>query len=264
MTEIEIYEKILECQDLLDKINNKRKTEVINSIVDRYNKYKLENGLVDITNLNNAVLENKIKNMLIQVLIISKINELNIPTNYQEIYVNIPKTLEEQEQYVLNLYSKYELVYKCYNLLIEIERLFEREYEVSYDDLKNSQYAKLTEYINNLYRYDKKNNNHNLRFTFTQLNNYLNGLSLEEKQTLYYESLSLCYNRNLFDFLNICMIIKDSESPAIENTSYQIYKQLVINMNLNTLGQEKTLEELYEIMNKVHNSTPVKQLLIKK
>ena len=75
---------------------------------------------------------------------------MNIPSDYQEIYENISSNIEENKKYISNLSEKLELVSKCHNLIIEMELLFETEYEVDYEEFKNSEYASIIYYYGNI------------------------------------------------------------------------------------------------------------------
>ena len=59
---------------------------------------------------------------------------MNIPSDYQEIYANLPSSIEEMEKYISNLSESLELVSNCHNLILEMEMLFETEYEVDYEE----------------------------------------------------------------------------------------------------------------------------------
>ena len=258
MTEQEIYDKILDCQDLLDKIHEKDKVVTIKGIVDRYNKYSRLNKPIDMTTINNAILENKLKNTIIQILILEKINQMNLPSDYQEIYTNLPNRVEESATYITNLSESLELVSKCHNLIIEMERLFE-----------TSEYAHIINYYSNLYQYTVNNGINNIEYSRNMINTYLNNLTLEQKQALYFEALSLCYNRNVFNYTSQLVIRNrmNNDSLLTDNkvaVAYQINCQLLMISILNNLFEEKSLAEIYETINEVHNSKKVKSLIRKK
>ena len=266
MTEQDIYERILDCQDLLDKIHEKEKVVVIKRIIDRYNKYSESNKPINISTINNAVLENKIKNITIQILLLKKINQMNLPSDYQEIYANLPDNIEEMKKYICNLSESLELVTNCHNLIIEMEMLFETEYEVDYEEFKDSEYASIIYYYGNIYEYMVKNNITKLDYANNMINVYINNLTKAQKQALYYESLSLCYNRNVFDYTNILVTCNriNNDKLLVDVKSYQVCRQLITSSILNKLFEEKSLSEIYKILDEVHNSKKVKSLIRKK
>lgn len=190
MTELEIYDTILEIDDLLDKALVKVNSKEIKAIAERYNKYYVEHDFFNIRSLGNAILENKVKNTPLQALMISKINDLGLPGDYQQIYNGLPYSIKEQEEYVTTLKNKYELANKCYHLLLEIERLSETETEISYEDMKVSEYANLMKCQNNLYK-NTQIGKQTPEYALAIMKTYLKNLTLEKKQKLYSEVIPL-------------------------------------------------------------------------
>lgn len=268
MTELEIYDTILEIDDLLDKALVKVNSKEIKAIAERYNKYYVEHDFFNIRSLGNAILENKVKNTPLQALMISKINDLGLPGDYQQIYNGLPYSIKEQEEYVTTLKNKYELANKCYHLLLEIERLSETETEISYEDMKISEYANLMECQNNLYK-NTQNGKQTPEYALAIMKTYLKNLTLEKKQKLYSEVIPLCYNRNVFDYLNQetviyqCVLSTNMNDNAVRN-HYMRYQHLLLTLLLNDLYQEYSLLEIYNSISEVHNSQYIKTLIRKK
>lgn len=268
MTELEIYDIILDIEDLLDKVLEKANSQEINRIAQRYNKYYVEKDFFDIKLLRNAILENKVKNTPFQTLIISKINDLKLPGYYQGIYENFPSSITEQEEYVTNLKGDYEIANKCYKLLLEIEILSETESEIGYEDMKTSEYANFIRYQNNLY-INAQSGNQTQEYALTMIKSYFRKLTLEKKRQLYYEYLSLNYNRNIFDYLNLETIsvklaTTSNLNYSVVHNSYIRYQYLLLILILNDIYKENTLLEIYNSISAVHNSKDVKELIKKK
>lgn len=268
MTELEIYDTILELEDLLDKILIKISSKEIKSIVERYNKYYMSSYPFDIKSLRNATLENKVKNTPLQATLISMINDLGLPSDYQQIYAGLPYSIEEQAEYVTTLKNNYKLANKCYNLIIEIEKLSEIEYEISDEDMKNSEYASFIEHKNNVY-VNLQAESQPVKQALPIIRNYLENLSLEQKQKLYCELIPLCYNRNVFDYLNqeilvfqYALFTNIGYSASI--SLYTAYQHLLPILLLNDLSQNHSLQEIYSSISEVHNSKYVKELIRKK
>lgn len=268
MTEQEIYDMIIETQDLLDKVLRKRNTTIINNVTSRYNKYYNSNEQFNQSVTKNAVIENKVKNTVLQALILKKINELELPGDYQMIYSGIPSNLLDQEYYITTLKKQYELVNKSFRLIMEIELLSEKEYNVDFDKFKVSEYSNIKQLENNLFMEFIVQRIISREYISFIINNYINTLSLEQKQQLYLESISLCYERNSFDFfndLNLLLKLYSKTGIDLKSLSFDrgLFHQLLIDCYLNHLDNTKSLSEIYNDINTIHNSPTIKSLIKK-
>lgn len=230
MTWEEIYNLIIEIQQLTEEIKNKYNTPVIKDILTRYNKYYCVEVNFDINSLKDAVLETKIKNSVIQANILGKIT--SDPLNMEEIYKNLPYDLNECQIYVTSLKEKYEATNDCIDLVLEIENLSEIEYEAE-KDFKDTEYGKMVTYQNQLYEKTlEKPELLNPIYLSAALSHYFDNLTDCEKERLLLESMSLSYDRNCFDFLNrMTMIYKTQKNlmtnPEEAKANYKIYQGIV-------------------------------------
>lgn len=265
-----IYNTLYEIQILLEECESKIKNPIITSISKRYIRYYDKEKGLDIRRLNNAVLENKIKNTKIQREILNKINELYLSANIQEIYNGLTYNEKECSSYVINLKTKYELVNKCLDLVLEIESLSETEYHID-EPFEKSEYAKMIAYQNQLYLSILDNFKlFNQPYIEASISNYCKSLSLDKKQKIYLESLSLSYDRNTFDYFNLLKIscIFQNELTNMDKNKaaavYQYYQSFITDILIYRYITSKNISEVYQSLSEVHNSNLVKQIIKKK
>lgn len=229
MTWNEIYDTVIEIQQLIEEIQIKYNSETIRTIINRYNKYYCVEANFNI-NIKDAVLKNKIENSFLQAYILNKINPELL--SIEDIFSHLPCNLSECEQHVNSLKEKYEATNKCIDLVLEIEKLSEIEYEID-KDFKDTEYGKMINYQNKLYEKTlEKAELLNPIYLSAPLTDYFNTLTDKEKETLLLESVSLSYNRNCFDVLNKMTMIYKTQKTLIINPEeaksyYEIYKGLV-------------------------------------
>ena len=106
-----ISTKVQEILDLQQQLIAKMQTEEIRMVLDRNNKYK-DMTHPEISKLNNALLEHKIRVTAYQMIIFNKVNSLTAKAFKEALYVYMPKKLEEANDYVNELLEKFELAVK--------------------------------------------------------------------------------------------------------------------------------------------------------
>lgn len=262
MTWNEIYDTVIEIQQLIEEIKIKYNSKAIREILDRYNKYYCVEINFNINSLKDAVLETKIKNSVIQSYIINKINPELL--SIEDIFSHLPCNLSECEQHVNSLKEKYEAVNNCIDLVLEIESLAEIEYETD-KDFKDTEYGKMINYQNKLYEKTlEKAELLNPIYLSAPLTDYFNTLTDKEKETLLLESVSLSYNRNCFDVLNKMIMIYNTQKTLIINPEeaksyYKIYKGLVKSLLLKNYIVSPSLFEISKTLKLPKNSIQKKK-----
>lgn len=265
----EIMDQVLEINELQEQVLLKSQNKIIKEIVKREQKY-LANKHIDLTSLNNAVLEHKLQLTPYQVTILAKINNLSLTTNIQEIYINMPESLEEAEKYIIKIKEEYQLVINCFDLIMNIEKMTETEYDFNYP-FKDSIYAKKVELENKLY-FDCiiKNNITNLDklelIIISSQKQFLSSLKESEKKQLMLETLVLSYERNAFDYFNgIKVIQKTASNCSMESAEeiYNIYLSLLLNLKIQIL-KNMSLNDIYDELKIIYETEFFKQKIKKK
>lgn len=265
-----IYDTIYEIQNLQEECQLKIKNPIITSISKRYLKYFDKEISSNTNQLNNAVLENKIKNTKLQREILIKINDLLLPATIDDIYHNLSYDEKECSQYVNDIKQKFELANKCLDLVIELETLSETEYK-SEEPFPESEYAKMISHQNQLYFSILDNPKlFNQPYIEENISNYYESLSLDKKQKLYLESLALSYERNVFNYLNLIKMSYSSQNHfPNENiygsaVVYKYYQKFVIDSIMYRYIYSKNISEVYQELNELHTSLIIKQNIKKK
>lgn len=262
----QILDVVPEIIQLQEEIKLKLASPILKEIVNKRKKYS---NLKNLKSLNNAVLENQLKNTPYQMIILEKINTLLLPIDSQAIYMHMPKKQEEAEKYVIELKQRFVLGNACFDLIMDIERISEIEYKFT-DPVENSTYAKMVELETKLFsKFVNNQTDSNNLTTEIQKNKveYVQSLSKEEKQSLLIEFLSLSYDRNQFDYFSgLKTIIQNSPSES-QITSYEeaynAYNRLILSINLKIL-METPLQEVYNYFKLIYETDFFKQKLKKK
>lgn len=213
----EIDEKIIALNDKIERFSYKKQqiSELANIIKDR--QQKLENNK-DIRKLNNAVLENKVKVSTFQTILLTKLNELSLSNDMNEVYQNIPDTLEECNNFLNQLERKYQLGEKIIDWVEGIERLSETEYieNLSFEETEYGKWImfkddRLEELIHQVFNSQMSTNKEFLSIlvnnAIDRIKKYLNDLTLEQKTELFIQTIALSYNKNSFLFFHKYMFI---------------------------------------------------------
>lgn len=265
----EIMDQVLEISELQDQVLLKSQNQIIKEIVKRKKKY-LANKPINLTSLNNAVLEHKLQLTPYQITIIEKINNLSLATSIQQIYINMPSSLHEAQKYVTELKENYILAISCFDLVMNIEKISETECDFNYP-FENSIYAKQVNLENELFHNCILKNNitsqEMLELTITNVQKqFISSLSEEEKQQLFIETLVLSYDRNVFEFFNgNYNILKASTNISVEISEiiYNLYKSLLVNLNNKRLSN-MPLGEIYNQLKIIYETEFFKQKIKKK
>lgn len=230
-----IMDKTLEIAELQQELLLKSQDEIINQIVKRKEKY-LDKGAIDIQSLNNAILEHQIVITPYQITILSKINDLSLNTDPQSIYINMPESYEDAKEYVANLKDKYQLAIKSFDLVMAIENISKTEYNFNYQ-FDKSIYAKKRNIENEIFLNfilnHKEINKEMLEILINnKIREFITSLSVDEKKQLLLESLTLSYDRNVFDFLDkqqliIGLLSKEKSNLNDLVIAYNYYKNFL-------------------------------------
>lgn len=270
----EIMEQVLEINELQQEILIKLNNPVIKEIITRSEKY-CNNLNFDLKSLNNAILEHKIEITPYQIIIIEKINSLSLNTDLQLIYTNMPESEEEAEKYIIEEKKKYELANNSFNLIFDIERLAETEYNPN-NNFENTEYAKKVNIENQLF---EKIKDDFLSLTPEVYENilinnqkeYMNKLSIDSKRYLFIEIFALSYDKNAFDYFNEEKLIMRNgiknkhnlQQMASLGRLYNKYKNsLMIATKLILL--KMSLEEIYDEFKIIYDTEFFKQKINKK
>lgn len=266
----EIMKEVLEITELQQEVVIKSQNQVIKEITAR-NKNYCNNPNFHIKSLNNAVLEQKITITPYQIMIIKKINELSLPANHNSIYINMPIKEPEAAKYVNNLKKQYELANNCLDLVMDIEKLSEIEYDPE-NGYENSEYAKrvkagdkilqdLKNYFLSLTSKDYQN------ILIHEYKKYIGSLDTERKTNLLIETFTLSYNKNAFEYFNKEVLIQNMVLESHSNLRhlhtlsglYDKFRQSLILAEIMTLT-EMPLEEIYNNFKLINEKEVFKQL----
>ena len=269
-----IMEQVLEINELQEEILIKLKNPVIKEIITRSEKYCNDLNF-DLKSLNNAILEHKIEITPYQIVILENINDLSLNTDLQSIYTNMPEIEEEAEKYVIELKKKYELVNNSFNLVFDIEKLAETEYN-SNNSFENTEYAKKVNMENQLFEKIKDD-----FLTLTPeiyenilINNkkeYMSKLSIDNKKDLFIETFTLSYDKNAFKYFNKEMLIMkignssnyNMQQISLLNRMYGKYqKTLILAERINLL--KMPLQQIYDEFKIIYETDFFKQKIMKK
>ena len=148
----------------------------------------------------------------------------------------MPESYEEAEKYVANLKDKYQLAIKSFDLVIDIESISKTEYTFSYQ-FDNSIYAKKRNIENEIFLNfilnHKEINKEMLEILINnKIREFITSLSVDEKKQLLLESLTLSYDRNVFDFLDkqqliIGLLSKEKSNLDDLVIAYNYYKNFL-------------------------------------
>lgn len=269
----EIMEQVLEISELQEEILVKLNNPLIKKIVTRSEKYCSDSSF-DKKSLNNAILEHKIEITPYQIIILTKINDLSLTTDLKQIYTNMPQSKEEAEKYVIDLKQKYELVNNSFNLIFNIERLSEIEYNSN--NYEHTEYAKKVTVENILFE-KIKDDLFNLPLEIYKeiiINNqkqYLSKLSIDNKKQLFIEILTLSYDKNSFNYFNEQKLILKESSTNKYNLNelislIRIYDKYKKSLSLATkiILLNMSLEEIYDEFKIIYETDFFKQKINKK
>lgn len=271
----EIKNQMAEINDLIQQLSSKANNKVITEIINRYKKYCNDPSL-ELRTLNNAILEHQISITPYQIIILEKIMKLNLTTNIEKIYKNMPNTPEEAEKYIQDLKEKYILANNCSDLVINIEKLSKIEYQ-STEPFEKSEYAKKFQLEEDMfYEYIKdKNVEQSTDILQTnivdKLKQYLNKLSPEEKKNLLIQTLALSYDKNAYISLYKTELISKIWNENYYNELlfidtvliYNKYVELFRTIERLMLSQTE-LEDIYNEFKVIYETAYFKQKINKK
>lgn len=265
----EIMEQVLEINELQQELLLKSQNPIIKKITDRKEKY-LEQNNFNIKSLNNAILEHQIMITPYQITILIKINNLSLNTDSQSIYINMPESQEEATKYVMDLKAKYELAIKCFDLVMDIETLSRTEYIFDYP-FESSIYSQKKNLEDEIFlKCILEHKPINLKMfenpIVNKLKSFLTSLSTEEKKKLFLESLTLSYDRNVFNYLHkektileICFKKKDNlRSFDRLGIIYNLYHQFLVKLENRTLLR-MSLSDVYNEFKVIYDTPILKQ-----
>lgn len=270
----QILNQILEIIELQQEVLLKSNNPVIRKIVERYNKYGNDIDF-DKRTLNNAVLEHQIDITPYQVVILKKINVLELDASQYSIYINMPETEVEAEKYVTELKKKYELANKCFDLVMDIETLSSIEYE-SNSKFEDTEYANKIRFENDLFQnyilniINMSKENIESKIISKQLE-FLNSLSLDQKKNLFLQLFTLSYDKNSFEYFNQDNLIikigkeKNYNLPQLAALSslYQNYRKILTFLE-NERIEKQPLENIYDELKIIYEADLFKQKINKK
>lgn len=210
MNWLEINDKIAEINELQQELLSKLNGNSIKEIFARKEKY-LTDILPELSKLNNAALENKIKVTPFELEIIGKINELELPLTMDQIYKKLSENENNSASYIEMLLRNYNDVLSAVNTLDFIEEIAgtEQHEEIDYEE---TEYAKLLEFINSfLIDYVKNANVNNVEdfedILSSKMHDYFEKLTDSQITTILSEYISLSYNRNRYNYFEEIKVI---------------------------------------------------------
>lgn len=260
MTWEEINNKILELNEQIQSFSEKRSSIMELAKIIKARQQKLDNN-EDIKNLNNAVLENKMQVTPIQTLLLMKLNELSLSEDMNEIYINIPDSLEECGQFLDRTSKQYQFGENIITLVEKIEILSEIEYSND-SSFEETEYGKLIIFEDNILKKMMTNQNIDLLIalnntvlikplmtsTVNTVKEYISTLPLEKKRELFLQTIQLSYNKNAFIFF------QEGKTTYNIRNDIKIRSQLFILYNLYHQLLKNSLLEHY-------NNMPIEELL---
>lgn len=270
----QIKEKALEINELQQAILAKSKNYLMNEIKIRNERY-CNDKEINLRSLNNAILEHKIEITPYQIIIINKINALNLDLNYESIYENMPKTEELAGRYILELEKTYELINKSFDLIIDIEKLSEIEYKPD-NDYENTEYANKVITGDRLFQdtYESLLSMSSVEFVNTFINEYkkyMDSLNLERKTELFLETFTLSYDKYSFEYFNEVSLIQKIGSKRNNKLKQLSLLSLMYSRHKNSwllaelVNYENiSLQELYDNFKLIYNTEFFKQKINKK
>ncbi len=245
MTWNDIPELFIEIENLQCILNSKIMSPEIKNITKRGQKYCKDPRNTH-KYLNNASLENLIKNTYLQVNLISRLKEENIPLKMNDIYSEVTDDLEYTYTYLTNKKHLLETVNEIFDIVLGIEIISEIEdTSTSFDS--STEYHKFAEFKDDIFIDTLLHHQINIeRYIQEKITNYFQTLDSTQKQKLLLESLHLSYDRNAYDYIESTKLyikIMNNKNISVNNLYivdilYQSYKLIflgVINKYLESL-----------------------------
>lgn len=254
----QIQNKLFEIFELQNIIDSKINSQTIQDIITRDKLYS-DKPKDKILELNNGVLENKINVTPLEIILIQKINELNLDGSMTNIYNNLPEKEEEWENYLEVLYNKYILVDNTLKIIFKIEDISKTEVALEFTEDK-SEYVKLENKINEFIEpVFLEYTSIPSKIIIDKIMRYLEEKSKESKTQLLIEKLSLSYERNQFDYINdikyINKITKNDDNIILKLNKQCTYFSIKDKINKIILAKlaQKNLDQLYSELKGILN-----------
>lgn len=262
-----ILEQIAEINDIYCEINAKLESDDITRIFERNDKYTKNQNI----KINDGIQDNQVNVLPYQMTMLHKVIEILKTKPLANMYSQIPTDLEEATNYISSFKKEGELLLNVINMVIDIEKLAQTEYRAS-NYFQDTEYAKKVYFENGLFlnyylkapleQYEICS-----RIIKTKLDEYLEKLTLEQKQTLIIETLALSYDRNAFEHLNNYKLFRSMNLyPKPENPTYikyLLFKECLINTELTSL-YNKELSEIYNEFKVMYETEFLKEKVLKK
>lgn len=260
-------EQIAEINDIYCEITAKLESDDINQIFERNDKYTKNPNI----NPKTGIQENQLNVLTYQMIMLYKVIEILKTKPLSNIYSKIPTDFEEATNYISSLKKEGELLLNVINMVIDIEKLAQIEYSAP-NYFQDTEYAKKVYFENSLFlnyylKAPLEQSEICSRIIKIKLDEYLEKLTLDQKQTLIVETLALSYDRNAFKNLNSYRLFRSINlSPTVENPTYikyLLFKECLINNELKSLDN-KELSEIYDEFKGIYETKFLKEKVLKK
>ena len=263
----QIMKQIDENNIILYEITSKFECEDIENIFARDTEFKKNSN----KKVRNGIIENQLNVLPYQMIMLYKVMAFLKKKSTQDLYSQLSSNLEESANFVKQEKQELEVVLNILNLIIDIEKLAKTEYSAP-NNFQDTEYAKKVYFENSLFKnyylkaspdqYEVCN-----RIMKVKIDEYLENLPLEQKQTLIIESLALSYDRNAFEHLNVWKLFGSMRiNPQLEDKGHEEYlsfRKSLITIEL-TDFENKELSEIYDELKVIYESKFFKEKVLKK